>query len=804
MSGFVIRTRVRLLLALFAAILLLGFGWWCVSLVLSVRAQREAVERRVSWLSAVQKVQTSLRTPQPFSLIQPLINDEIAQVLSPELGRELLSQLALFEQNPQNTNSEEARVALEKTLDRVILELRKQTGALSVSLGSKWDSLNYLVAAALLLAASNLLFFFRAQQKNQNLQRLARDLEQELATRLQTEASLRSSQQRNQLIIDGSNDGIWDWDLLSQQISYSPRWLSMLGISSPLQGTSEEWLTRIHPEDEPRVRRELQEHLSGKTLLFESEHRIYHQSGAYLWVLTRGLALYDQERRPQRMAGSQTDITKRRTLALIEESTQLLEYATSSLGVGVVMLHHGEVSPLGSPLQEMSRPWNSFSVFWACLQREITSLAEAECPHCRVLVRQGRVEARLNAPSDELFVFSLVFAGHGHQLGRPQDEVVVVQNITELSRLQTQLQQSERLASLGLMAAGLSHELNNPLTYTLLSLDDLTEKLPGLLRDPQSTEGQALARGLREVEEGVKRIQRIAREVRLFSQPTNEAPKPIMVSSVLAGAVSAISSEIAQDIKIINHATRERSYVLANESLLGHVFVNLLLNAAQSIPEKEQRQIVIQTHREGSSLVVQIADNGSGISASQLEKIFEPFFTTKSLIAGTGLGLAICHRLVSSMGGEISVKSTAGSGSIFSVTLPSCEAPVDVSKEAPAPSRLRVLVVDDEVFILFLLQKILTAHEVSSAKSVDEAMEKLAHEPPFDFVLSDLNMPNKSGEDLFNLLQKTPSFSGELLFMSGGGYVPKTNNFALYLKGRCLEKPFDMEQLKAALCKKVL
>jgi PAS domain S-box-containing protein len=800
-GSFVTRAQARFFFAILAAIALLGFGWWCVSLVLSVGEQREAVEKRASLLFAMQQIQTSLYNSESPLSTQQNINAEMAKTLPTALAQEFTLQLALFQQAKEaGPPSEEAIKRFGGTLSQVILELRRQTGALSSLLGSNWDSLNYLVLMALLLTASNFLFFFRAQQKNQKLQQLAQGLEQELATRLQTEALLRSSQLRNQLIIDGSNDGIWDWDLLQEQISYSPRWLSMLGILAPLQGTIEEWLTRVHPEDEQRVRRELQAHIAGKTPLFESEHRIRHEGGAYLWVLTRGMTLYDQEKKPQRVAGSQTDITKRRTLALIEENTALLEYATSFLGVGVVMLRNAEVSYLGASLQEMSNPWGDFSTFWAHLQRENTFPGKTECPHCHTSVRQGRLEARLQTPSGEPLVFSVVFTGHGHPLGRDQEEVLLVQNVTGLNQLQTQLQQTERLASLGLMAAGLAHELNNPLTYTLLSLDALAAQLPDLLRDPDSTESQATARTLLEVGEGVKRIQRIAREVRLFSHPTNEAPKPTQVHAVLDAAISAASLDINTQITIVNHASTEASYVLANEELLCQVFVNLLLNAAQSIPEAAHRQrIVIEASREGASVVIQITDTGVGIAASHIEKIFEPFFTTKSLIAGTGLGLAISHRLISLMGGEITVKSNIGVGSTFMVTLPICEAPVEAIKEVLTPSRLRVLVVDDEVFILYFLQKILAEHEVSIAKSVDEAMEKIIHESTFDVVLSDLNMPNKSGEDLFDLLQKHPRFTGSLLFMSGGGYVSKKESFTQYLKLHCLEKPFDLDRLKASL-----
>lgn len=799
-----------------AVLLLLGFALWCFSLVFSVKAQRSAVEERVTWLQSIQQCQASAE-PAGASRYQPSLKKSLVELedlrprlrptLSAELARDLEahSRAVRAKLDAAGGPSEAELAALRGTLHDLVSQIRKQTGALSASLGEEWDSLNYLVFAALGFAASTLVLLIVARRRNQRLGELSSHLERELFAKQQTLQALRNSERRYELAAEGSHDGIWDWDLTEGRISYSPGWAAMLGVLGAYD-TPSAWRERIHPEDRQRVEADRQAHLEGKTPLFESEHRVRRREGDYLWVLTRGKALFDEGKKPLRIAGSQTDITRRRALAVVEQTTALLEHATDALGIGVVMLLPGDkVSYMSASLQALSQEWQGPEAFWEALRASCALPAFTACSRCSGPIRIGRAEARLQTPKGEPCAFTLVFTGHGHDVGREQEEILFLQDLTELDRLQVQLHQAERLASLGLLTAGLAHEINNPLTYMLLNLIDLKDTLPGLLRDPNQEEGAQVLESIQEVLVGAQRLQQIVRDVRLFSRPNDETV-PVDVNRVLDAALNVASPQIKKRAKLVQELSPNLPPVLANESRLCQSFLNLLLNAVQAIPEEEPRkhEISLKTSLQGASVLIEISDTGIGIEPKNLTRIFDPFFTTKPVGLGTGLGLSICHRLVTSLGGQISVRSTPGKGSSFSVLLPWVEPPKESAPEEQDPQekplRARILALDDEIPILTILKRILVEHDVTVSYRGADAMDKARQEPPFDIIFCDLNMPEQNGEEFFlELLGQRPDYEGKIFFMSGGGFVPKSPRFIAYLKEHSIEKPLDLKGLRTLI-----
>ncbi len=281
------------------------------------------------------------------------------------------------------------------------------------------------------------------------------------------------------------------------------------------------------------------------------------------------------------------------------------------------------------------------------------------------------------------------------QLGRlpavVEREVGEARMRAERRLMREQLVISERMATAGTLAAGVAHEINNPLAIAVANLDfmaTLLARLPGEIRSflGDDTVEQAHSRWIEGVEErlasfdeplrdmrdAVDRIRDIVRDVRLFSRSNDEQQGPIDVRRVLESAIRMAWNEIRHRAQLVR-AYEDIPRVEANEARLAQVFLNLILNAAQAIPEgnAEQNEIRLVLKRaDARRVLIEVRDSGSGIPKEIRERIFDPFFTTKPVGVGTGLGLSICHRFVTDLGGTIAVESDEGRGAVFRISLP--------------------------------------------------------------------------------------------------------------------------------------
>jgi len=242
-------------------------------------------------------------------------------------------------------------------------------------------------------------------------------------------------------------------------------------------------------------------------------------------------------------------------------------------------------------------------------------------------------------------------------------QVVALRDVTERRRLQGRLMASDRMASIGTLAAGVAHEVNNPLAYVLSNLEYVREHVT--LDDLPRGELAAL---LDEALHGAERVRNIVRDLKTFSRSDDGAPQPVDINKVLELSVAMAANEIKHRARLIRDY-REVPKVQGNASRIGQVLLNLVINAAQAIPvgAADANVIRVSTRLIGRSVEVTVSDTGPGIPAALHQRIFEPFFTTKPTGVGTGLGLSICHNLITAMGGEISVESEPGRGATFRV-----------------------------------------------------------------------------------------------------------------------------------------
>jgi len=388
--------------------------------------------------------------------------------------------------------------------------------------------------------------------------------------------------------------------------------------------------------------------------------------------------------------------------------------------------------------------------------------------------------------------------------GKPS-VLTMARDVTDKKRLEAQLIQADRLAAIGTMAAGVAHEVNNPLAYVMLNLDWIARKLAEGPHDAASIAG--LAEVLREAHKGTQRVAGIVRELRTFARAGDgESRSPVDLSRVVESAIKIAGHEVRHRAKVTT-SFGPVGPVLANESRLEQVVLNLLLNACHAMPEEHAAVNVVHIEvraEPGERAVLEVSDNGTGIPPEVLPRIFDPFFSTKPRGVGMGLGLSICHGIVASLGGQISVKSTVD-GTTFRVVLPTTDeeaaegepAPTSEPQSARTASRARVLVVDDEIPIVNTMRELLGASfEVTATTSVRDALAAI-ETTTFDVVLCDLMMPGKSGIDFYEELQREhPELVKRVVFMTGGAFTARAAEFLASIENRRVEKPFSLSMME--------
>ena len=241
--------------------------------------------------------------------------------------------------------------------------------------------------------------------------------------------------------------------------------------------------------------------------------------------------------------------------------------------------------------------------------------------------------------------------------------------IDQLKETEMQLVQSEKLASLGRMSAGIIHEINNPLNFATTGLFTLRNKGKYLAPEQQGEYAEIL----KDVEEGIKRVKNIISDLRMFTHPDTEHLDQVEVAEVVGAALRFLSNEWKDTVRI-EQKLAEHQTIWANKNKLIHVLVNLLQNSLYAIKHKsytdEKPAVWINGRVENGRSLVSIRDNGPGIESVNLDKIFDPFFTTKDVGEGMGLGLSICYRIVQGYDGRISVKTERGKFCEFTLEFP--------------------------------------------------------------------------------------------------------------------------------------
>jgi len=616
-----------------------------------------------------------------------------------------------------------------------------------------------------------------------------------------TEA-LRKSEERFVAAVNGSGDGLWDWDVQAGTVYYSDTWKSMIGyLPQEIGSDLDEWKSRVHPEDLPDVLECLQAHLAGEVPTYISEHRFLCRNGSYLWVLDRGVLVdWDSAGRPSRMIGTHTDITARKTMEVdLRRKDMLLEAVSKAvaglldsegweddipgflqrLGEGTgssrayifkrvsgspfegeVMMDHvfewcsEDVSPQidnpglrGIPMRAVGfgrwvdqlcadrmicgriedLPWKEQDILAAQGIRSIQVMpihvrgqwwgliGFDDCRSARVWSQSEQDVLRISSRAlgakiertETLVELELRVQERTRELDQKNldliNEMEARQAVVAESRaVQAELEQARKMESIGRLAAGIAHEINTPIQFLgnnlgflksahsqldrlLDAYGEAREELP-----PQSAQAllelqreaalpylrEELPQAIDESLEGIQRVAKIVRAMKEFSHPGGPEKVSVDVNHSLVTTCTVTRSEWKQHAEMVMDLDAGNPVIQGLPAELHQVFLNLVMNAADAIAERQQHDpgpgvITLSTLRIDHGVEIRVSDNGSGIPKDIQSKIFDPFFTTKGVGKGTGQGLTVCYQVVVTRhGGTIQCQSEPGRGTTFLIRLP--------------------------------------------------------------------------------------------------------------------------------------
>jgi PAS domain S-box-containing protein len=626
-------------------------------------------------------------------------------------------------------------------------------------------------------------------------------LEEENTERRLSEAALRRSEERYALAVDAATDGHGEY-LADEGLFYSsPRMLEQWGLPPELAVVPRERMLDLfpfHPDDRERAVALLDKHRDSDTKRLEFDARVFRR-GEVRWMHCTTLYVRDATNKLLRASVATTDVTERmRAEEELRQSEEryALALAGSNEGVFDWDLQTGR-SYMPARTQELlgipvGDPWRTRAE-WASLvtlhpddheRREAalnahfagrTPMFDQEVryilPGGRIRWFRGRGTALRDADGTAYrFVGSL-----GDITERKHQQ-------EEMARLESRLQQAERFEAMGALAGGIAHDFNNILGAIL----GFGERA---LRSVE--EGTRLHRDLNNVMVAGERGRTLVDRILSFSRGTAGERVPVHVEKVVREALNLLQAKLPAHVKLSGCLRAGRAAILGDAVQMHQLLMNLGTNAAQAMPQAgtltvsleagdvvRERQVKMGIVTVGAWIVLQVADEGTGMTPEVVERIFDPFFTTKEVGVGTGLGLSLVLRIVTQAGGAIDVQSTPGAGSVFTVYLPragdALEELADAGSAPPRGDGQRVMVVDDEESLLEITTHALRelGYEAAGYGSARAALEAFRTNPDgFDVLVTDLRMPGMPGDALIREVRQLRPLLPVILV---SGYVGDT------------------------------
>jgi signal transduction histidine kinase/GAF domain-containing protein/ActR/RegA family two-component response regulator len=424
--------------------------------------------------------------------------------------------------------------------------------------------------------------------------------------------------------------------------------------------------------------------------------------------------------------------------------------------------------------------------------------SSSDCPHTEALAARRALSREVTG---ERGVFSLTAIPCFDTAGACLYIIHVLKEVTEEKQIREQLLQSEKLAAVGRLVAGVAHELNNPLAGVI----GFSELLLGREQDPESK------KRVQQIKDEGERASRIVRNLLAFARKHTPESVPTDINAILGKTVELRAYELKVDkIDVSTDLAPDLPPTVADPNQLLQVFMNIVTNAEQAMKEAHGKGLLkVSSSVVGETIRVTFEDDGPGIPPDNVKKIFDPFFTTKVVGKGSGLGLSICHGIIKEHGGTISVNSTVGQGTTFTIELPVVSGPSETKapqRATPTTTATRarpatILVVDDEAPMREMIRAILEmrGHTVDAAESGLAGLEAISGKT-YDVVLSDMKMPGMDGRELLSrLTSEHPDIASRVVFISGDTASAETHTFFRESGRPYVLKPFKASDLVEAV-----
>jgi PAS domain S-box-containing protein len=638
----------------------------------------------------------------------------------------------------------------------------------------------------------------------------------DITERKQVEKDLLESEERWKFAIEGSGDGLWDWNVETGMAYFSPRYKEMLGYSDTEIGTgSDEWSKRIHPDDASEVFATLQPYMEGRPGHATIEFRMLCKDGSWRWVQGRGMVVSrDPDGKPIRMIGTNTDITEQRKTKddLVAQSTALSAVIDNNPMSIQILDSEGRTTRTNPAFLKL---FGSIPPAGYCMFSDPTLASQGLGPLFD-RIQAGEVvffpETSYNAhdlfpelPDSPVWVRAIGFPINGAS-GRPERFVLMHEDVSHRrnaeqarAELQAQLQQSQKMESLGTLAGGVAHDMNNVLGAIL-----------GLASAHIGTQpyGSPLHQALGTIFKATERGGKTVRSLLNFARQSPVENRRLDMNAILKEEVALLERTTLAKVRLVIALEANLRPILGDASALTHAFMNLCVNAVDAMPENGT--LTLHTRNVDNDWIeVVVEDNGTGMSKEVLEKAMEPFYTTKETGQGTGLGLSMVFSTVKAHQGQMSIESEQGKGTRVMMRFPACEEEAPVLDAAPEasealqapPGAIRVLLVDDDDLIQSSVQMILEVlghTTVKTALSGEEALAMLEGGLEADLVILDMNMPGLGG---IGTLPRLRMLRPALPVLLATGRVDQTAQdlVSAHPGVTLLSKPFGLRELQKHL-----
>lgn len=623
------------------------------------------------------------------------------------------------------------------------------------------------------------------------------------------ERLLSLSNERFALAALGSNEGLFDWDIENKRAYFSDRFKKMIGRDlDPTSEGVEQWMAAIDPSQQDRIRQDLKGFLRGDSITMSFEYRAKRADGQLRWLQTTAVPLRDARGNARRLVGSTGDITERKQAEVaLRDSESRFRSIIEAHPVPVVIIALDDftfmyASPSVSDLLHVpaSQLLNHSAQNYFVEANALPSLSKE-------LIGANHVEGReviMRRPDGSVIAAAL--SARMLEFQRRSAAVIGLNDLTERQEAQAQieqqriaLEQSEKLAALGSLLAGVAHELNNPLSVVVGQSSLLLEGSS----DPKI---QTRADKIRKAAE---RCTRIVRNFLALARRKDPERKTVELNHVINQAFELLAPQLRSDTVDVKLELAEGlPTVMGDADQLNQIITNLVLNAKHALTDQPlPRTVTIATsaQMESNSVVMKVSDNGPGVPPDVQRRMFEPFFTTKTEGRGTGIGLSLSLGLAEAHGGRLTYEDTPGGGATFILSLPigaaEAEAPVKAAEPLVKLPPMKVLVVDDEPDVMQILTDLLTndGHQITQAEDGARAIEQLQKQS-FDLIVSDLRMPVMDGPTLYRTIKsEIPHYVNRIFFVTGDTLSAHVRTFLEENPVLVIDKPYMADDVRQAV-----